>query len=162
MSFRSEDRDPGSRGNSLNMEKGTVIDGSFINSPRGNGFYLCSHKGILGTSKPAYYEIRFNEWNVEPEKLSDVLQVLFLAFTMQVPSLLANHLLVVLYAPAERSNAFITSTGVLRPFVVGPSGGVSKGGGFNVSLTFFEPFDAFCSRSDLYPHRNVQHSTYFT
>lgn len=60
-----------------NAQKGTVVDSSLINSPSGNGFYLISHKGLLGTSRPAYYEIKHNNWNVDPRRLPDELQVIW-------------------------------------------------------------------------------------
>lgn len=59
------------------IEKGTVVDSSSINSPSGNSFYLASHKGLLGTSKPVFYEIKHNEWNVNLNRLPDELQVSF-------------------------------------------------------------------------------------
>lgn len=53
-----------------------MLDNTPINSPSGNDFYLNSHKGILGTSKPAHYEIKHNEWNdVKPKELPNDLQV---------------------------------------------------------------------------------------
>lgn len=102
--------------NDLNMEKGTVVDDSFINSPSGNGFYLCSHKGRIGTIKPSYYETRFNEWNIAPEQLPNDLQAPSLKIGVNT-LFLARHLLVVLHASTKCQNAFTASASFLRSIV---------------------------------------------
>ncbi|KAI6215402.1 hypothetical protein M3Y94_00381500 [Aphelenchoides besseyi] len=45
-----------------NVDKGTVVD-QIITSPKGNDFYLCSHEGLKGTSKPAHYIIQYSNWD---------------------------------------------------------------------------------------------------
>ena len=45
-----------------NCPPGTVID-TVVTSPVEWDFYLCSHQGILGTSKPAHYNVLLDENN---------------------------------------------------------------------------------------------------
>jgi eukaryotic translation initiation factor 2C len=45
-----------------NCPPGTVID-TVVTSPVEWDFYLCSHQGILGTSRPAHYNVLLDENN---------------------------------------------------------------------------------------------------
>ena len=45
-----------------NCPPGTVVD-TVVTSPVEWAFYLCSHQGILGTSKPAHYNVLLDENN---------------------------------------------------------------------------------------------------
>ena len=50
----------GGGGGNTNCPPGTVID-TVVTSPVEWDFYLCSHQGILGTSKPAHYNVLLDE-----------------------------------------------------------------------------------------------------
>ncbi|GLJ13169.1 hypothetical protein SUGI_0206690 [Cryptomeria japonica] len=54
-----------------NIPPGTVVD-TLITHPREFDFYLCSHSGIKGTSRPTHYHVLWDENNF----LSDELQTL--------------------------------------------------------------------------------------
>ena len=45
-----------------NCHPGTVIDTDVV-SPVENDYYLYGHAGLLGTSKPAHYNVLFDENN---------------------------------------------------------------------------------------------------
>lgn len=62
--FDRNDRDQKNKGN---LQPGTVIDG-YVTSHQ-KEFYLCSHKGMLGTSRPAHYFILLDENNFTPDDL---------------------------------------------------------------------------------------------
>ncbi|KAN0132399.1 Piwi domain containing protein [Lactarius tabidus] len=49
-----------------NCPPGTVID-TVVTSPVEWDFYLCSHQGILGTSRPAHYNVLLDENNFTPD-----------------------------------------------------------------------------------------------
>ena len=49
-----------------NCLPGTVID-SVITQPVGKDFYLQSHAGLLGTSRPAHYHVLLDENNLTNE-----------------------------------------------------------------------------------------------
>ena len=61
--FRNESNHPSSTGNQLleeNIPPGTVVD-AVITHPREFDFYLCSHWGVKGTSRPTHYHILWDE-----------------------------------------------------------------------------------------------------
>nr|AAW25407.1 SJCHGC02502 protein [Schistosoma japonicum] len=64
--IRFKPNDPRSR----NVEPGTVVDTN-ITHPREFDFYICSHEGIQGTSKPSHYHILYDDSNFS----SDALQI---------------------------------------------------------------------------------------
>ncbi|VDM38397.1 unnamed protein product [Toxocara canis] len=59
--FYVED-DQYARGNH-NVPPGTVVDDE-ITSPNMFDFYLCSHLGAIGTSRPAHYTVLYDSWNL--------------------------------------------------------------------------------------------------
>ncbi|KAI6186294.1 hypothetical protein M3Y98_00117400 [Aphelenchoides besseyi] len=75
MCFKKEEIPRHARVVEMNLDRGTVID-SIVTSTDGNDFYLCSHKGILGTSRPAYYKIHRDDWNVRPDDLQVIIYCL--------------------------------------------------------------------------------------
>ena len=54
-----------------NILPGTVVD-SGITHPTDLDFYLCSHPGLQGTSKPAYYHVVHDENNIPGDVLQDL------------------------------------------------------------------------------------------
>ncbi|KAJ7954827.1 Argonaute family protein [Quillaja saponaria] len=60
--FANNHRDKGSTDKSGNILPGTVVD-SKICHPTEFDFYLCSHAGIQGTSRPAHYHVLWDENN---------------------------------------------------------------------------------------------------
>ncbi|XXG76760.1 hypothetical protein AAC387_Pa08g1049 [Persea americana] len=60
--FASNHQDRGSTDKSGNILPGTVVD-SKICHPTEFDFYLCSHAGIQGTSRPAHYHVLWDENN---------------------------------------------------------------------------------------------------
>ncbi|CAJ1977147.1 unnamed protein product [Sphenostylis stenocarpa] len=60
--FANNYRDRGSTDRSGNILPGTVVD-SKICHPTEFDFYLCSHAGIQGTSRPAHYHVLWDENN---------------------------------------------------------------------------------------------------
>jgi eukaryotic translation initiation factor 2C len=57
-----------------NVRPGTVVDNTVTGNVYPN-FFLCSHKGQLGTSRPAHYTILHNNWNLE---MNDWQEAMFL------------------------------------------------------------------------------------
>ena len=45
-------------GRAGNVPAGTTVDAN-ITHPTENDFFLCSHQGIQGTSRPSYYKVSF-------------------------------------------------------------------------------------------------------
>eukprot|EP00640_Fibrocapsa_japonica_P002962 CAMPEP_0113935646 /NCGR_PEP_ID=MMETSP1339-20121228/2767_1 /TAXON_ID=94617 /ORGANISM="Fibrocapsa japonica" /LENGTH=264 /DNA_ID=CAMNT_0000937873 /DNA_START=40 /DNA_END=834 /DNA_ORIENTATION=- /assembly_acc=CAM_ASM_000762 len=64
--FFVKNRDDGDR--SGNIPAGTVVD-TGVCHPREYDFYLCSHAGIQGTSKPTYYRVLLDENRMRPDEL---------------------------------------------------------------------------------------------
>ena len=54
-----------------NVLAGTVVD-TGITHPVENDFYLCSHGGIIGTSRPAHYSIIHDENNFSPNEQEEI------------------------------------------------------------------------------------------
>lgn len=59
---------PGDGDKSTNCRAGTVID-SDITHPYYSDFYLMSHGGLLGTSRPCHYSVLLDEANLGPDQL---------------------------------------------------------------------------------------------
>ncbi|VDO31090.1 unnamed protein product [Onchocerca flexuosa] len=50
-----------------NVPPGTVVD-STITSPLRFDFYLCSHRGAIGTSRPAHYIVLYDSWHLSADE----------------------------------------------------------------------------------------------
>nr|XP_009759518.1 PREDICTED: LOW QUALITY PROTEIN: protein argonaute 1-like [Nicotiana sylvestris] len=66
--FANNHRDRNTVDRSGNILPGTVVD-SKICPPTGFDFYLCSHAGIQGTSRPAHYHVLWDENNFTADAL---------------------------------------------------------------------------------------------
>jgi len=64
--FCSDQRDQSGR--SGNVPAGTTVD-SNITHPTQNDFYLCSHQGIQGTSRPSYYRCLWDDNNLNADEM---------------------------------------------------------------------------------------------
>jgi len=64
--FCADQRDQSGR--SGNVPAGTTVD-SNITHPTDNDFYLCSHQGIQGTSRPSYYRCLWDDNNLSADEL---------------------------------------------------------------------------------------------
>ncbi|XP_012567214.1 protein argonaute 1 [Cicer arietinum] len=69
--FASDHRDKSSVDRSGNILPGTVVD-SKICHPTEFDFYLCSHAGIQGTSRPAHYHVLWDENNFTADALQSL------------------------------------------------------------------------------------------
>jgi eukaryotic translation initiation factor 2C len=58
-------------GKSGNVPAGTTVDRR-ITHPTDHDFYLCSHNGIQGTSKPCHYYVLHDDYNYSADELQDV------------------------------------------------------------------------------------------
>ncbi|KAI3380253.1 hypothetical protein SNEBB_010630 [Seison nebaliae] len=58
-------------GRSGNIPPGTTVD-SDITHPRDFDFYLCSHAGIQGTSRPSHYYVLWDDNNYESDELQSL------------------------------------------------------------------------------------------
>ncbi|KAJ4771652.1 Argonaute [Rhynchospora pubera] len=58
-----------------NLPPGTVIDKKVCH-PRNYDFYLCSHKGAIGTSRPTHYHVLLDQIGFEPDDLHDLIHSL--------------------------------------------------------------------------------------
>ncbi|KAF9621118.1 hypothetical protein IFM89_016612 [Coptis chinensis] len=54
---------------------GTVID-SKICHPRNNDFYMCSHAGMIGTTRPTHYHVLYDEIGFSPDDLQELVHSL--------------------------------------------------------------------------------------
>ncbi|KAG8988409.1 hypothetical protein FRB93_004097 [Tulasnella sp. JGI-2019a] len=66
--------------NSGNCHSGTVVDTQVVN-PWINDFYLLSHAGLLGTSRPAHYSVLVNDLQMTVDQLQSVSFALCHLFT---------------------------------------------------------------------------------
>ena len=64
--FPEDRRDQSGRGK--NIPPGTVVD-TAVCHPSEFDFYLCSHEGIQGTSKPAHYHVLYDDSNFTSDQL---------------------------------------------------------------------------------------------
>ncbi|XP_057846178.1 protein argonaute 2 [Cryptomeria japonica] len=62
-----------------NVPPGTVVDTSIVH-PREFDFYLCSHYGLLGTSKPTYYHVLWDENQFSSDELQTLIYNLCYTF----------------------------------------------------------------------------------
>ena len=58
-------------GKAKNIPAGTTID-TGITSPEGFDFYLCSHFGVQGTSRPARYHVLWDDNNFSADELQAI------------------------------------------------------------------------------------------
>ncbi|KRY41389.1 putative protein tag-76 [Trichinella spiralis] len=59
------------RGRGKNIPAGTVID-RVVTSPDEHDFFLCSHHGIQGTSRPTRYHVLFDESNMDANAMQSI------------------------------------------------------------------------------------------
>ncbi|EXC25516.1 Protein argonaute 16 [Morus notabilis] len=62
-------------GNSNNVPPGTIVDTKIVH-PRNYDFYLCSHAGMIGTSRPAHYHVLLDEIGFSPDDLQNLIHSL--------------------------------------------------------------------------------------
>ncbi|KAL0307160.1 UNVERIFIED_CONTAM: protein argonaute 16 [Sesamum radiatum] len=58
-----------------NVPSGTVVDTKIIH-PRNYDFYMCSHAGMIGTSRPAHYHVLLDEIGFSPDGLQNLIHSL--------------------------------------------------------------------------------------
>uniref|UniRef100_A0A0R3S7A1 Piwi domain-containing protein n=1 Tax=Elaeophora elaphi TaxID=1147741 RepID=A0A0R3S7A1_9BILA len=58
-----------------NIPPGTVVD-STITSPLLFDFYLCSHRGAIGTSKPSHYTVLYDSWHLSADDWQQMIYAL--------------------------------------------------------------------------------------
>ncbi|GAB2285235.1 hypothetical protein Dimus_019688 [Dionaea muscipula] len=54
-----------------NVPAGTVVDTEIVH-PRNYDFYLCSHAGLFGTSRPTHYHVLLDEIGFSPDELQNL------------------------------------------------------------------------------------------
>jgi len=69
--FPSNPNDKNSADRSDNCPAGTVVDTNIV-SPVEWDYYLCSHTGLLGTSRPAHYNVLLDENGFTPDGLQSL------------------------------------------------------------------------------------------
>ncbi|PIN22149.1 Translation initiation factor 2C (eIF-2C) [Handroanthus impetiginosus] len=58
-----------------NVPPGTVVDTKIVH-PRNYDFYMCSHAGMIGTSRPAHYHVLLDEIGFSPNDLQNLIHSL--------------------------------------------------------------------------------------
>ncbi|VDK72737.1 unnamed protein product [Litomosoides sigmodontis] len=58
-----------------NVPPGTVVD-NVITSPLRFDFYLCSHRGALGTSRPSHYIVLYDSWHLSADDWQQMIYAL--------------------------------------------------------------------------------------
>ncbi|KAG9439845.1 hypothetical protein H6P81_020010 [Aristolochia fimbriata] len=77
--FQTENEKSGHRGSEENILPGTVVD-SVITHPKEFDFYLCSHWGMKGTSRPTHYHVLWDENNFTSDELQKIVHNLCYTF----------------------------------------------------------------------------------
>uniref|UniRef100_A0AAF5PZW2 Piwi domain-containing protein n=2 Tax=Wuchereria bancrofti TaxID=6293 RepID=A0AAF5PZW2_WUCBA len=58
-----------------NVPPGTVVD-STITNPLRFDFYLCSHRGAVGTSRPSHYTVLYDSWHLSADEWQQMIYAL--------------------------------------------------------------------------------------
>ncbi|KAJ1358684.1 putative protein tag-76 [Parelaphostrongylus tenuis] len=58
-------------GKARNIPPGTTVDTGIV-SPEGFDFYLCSHYGVQGTSRPARYHVLWDDNNFTADEMQAI------------------------------------------------------------------------------------------
>ncbi|KNA23540.1 hypothetical protein SOVF_023980 [Spinacia oleracea] len=58
-----------------NVPAGTVVDNSICH-PKNNDFYMCSHAGMIGTTRPTHYHVLLDEIGFSADDLQDLVHSL--------------------------------------------------------------------------------------
>lgn len=58
-----------------NVPSGTVVDREIVH-PRNYDFYICTHAGMIGTSRPAHYHVLIDEIGFSPDDLQNLIHSL--------------------------------------------------------------------------------------
>ncbi|XP_068653894.1 protein argonaute 7-like [Aristolochia californica] len=77
--FRNENENSGRRVIEENIPPGTVVD-TVVTHPKEFDFYLCSHWGMKGTSRPTHYHILWDENNFTSDELQKIVHNLCYTF----------------------------------------------------------------------------------
>ncbi|XP_077217284.1 protein argonaute 7-like [Tasmannia lanceolata] len=77
--FPNENETYGSRSTDENIPPGTVVD-TLVTHPREFDFYLCSHWGMKGTSRPTHYHILWDENHFTSDELQKLVHNLCYTF----------------------------------------------------------------------------------
>ncbi|XP_058087117.1 protein argonaute 4B-like [Magnolia sinica] len=56
---------------SYNVPPGTVVDKAICH-PRNDDFYMCSHAGMIGTTRPTHYHVLLDEIGFSPDDLREL------------------------------------------------------------------------------------------
>ncbi|XP_004298218.1 PREDICTED: protein argonaute 4A-like [Fragaria vesca subsp. vesca] len=62
-------------GSADNVPPGTIVDNK-VCDPKNNDFYMCSHAGTLGTSRPTHYHVLYDELGFSADDLQELVHSL--------------------------------------------------------------------------------------
>jgi len=144
--FAHEERDQDRSGN---IQPGTVVD-TGVCTPHGYDFYLCSHAGIQGTSKPTYYYVLLDENQIPPNNLYNLTYKLCYMYTACTRAISAIPAAYYAHLMAFRGAFYITENDDSQTETTSTSTGDESGA---KEIDWGQNFQA--------PHPNVTANMYF-
>jgi len=133
--------------NSGNIPAGTVVD-TAICHPREFDFFMCSHSGIQGTSRPTKYTVLWDEYGFKPDDLQKMMFEMCFMQTRCTRSVSVPPAVYYAHLVAFRAQHFVKEDSDIESSVSGKSGG---GGLLNINWQ--DKFDAV--------HKDLKDVMYF-
>ncbi|KAI1299258.1 Protein argonaute-2 [Halotydeus destructor] len=104
------------QGKMINVPAGTVVD-TTITHPRDFDFFLCSHEGIQGTSKPAHYYVIRDDAQIGADELYKVTFYLTHMYAKCTRSISIPTPVQYAHLAAARAREYLTSANIAPPSI---------------------------------------------
>uniref|UniRef100_A0A0M3K3Z5 Piwi domain-containing protein n=1 Tax=Anisakis simplex TaxID=6269 RepID=A0A0M3K3Z5_ANISI len=100
-----------------NVPPGTVVDDD-ITSPNIFDFYLCSHLGAIGTSRPAHYTVLYDSWNLSADQWQQMAYALCHLYTRCARSVSIPAPIYYAHLACKRARFYVNETLLVIPYSI--------------------------------------------
>ncbi|KAF6146444.1 hypothetical protein GIB67_037744 [Kingdonia uniflora] len=114
-----------------NVPPGTVIDNQVCH-PRNNDFFMCSHAGMIGTTRPTHYHVLYDEIHISADDLQELVHSLSYVYQRSTTAISIVAPVCYAHLAATQMSQFIKFEDLAPSESSSGHGGVTSAGGVPV------------------------------